>query len=103
MTSPPQRPAETFSPDAQRQLTEALLGYLNLGDPMRHVALAKATKRLCKEAHERQLRPEQMLIAVKAVWFGLPEVAQISRERAQIAWDRVLTGCLQAYYDDKKA
>lgn len=91
-------PGATFSEGALHELTTALANYLDSGDSSRHEILERAMWRLCTEAHQQHLRPEQMIIEIKKVWARNPALDRMHESRAGVAWDRVVSACLQAYY-----
>jgi hypothetical protein len=63
------------------------------------VALQPALQRIAAEAREKQMHAEQLLIVLKDVWFGLPEIAQAAHGDAQNRLlQRVVTLCIREYY-----
>ena len=92
------RDPDVFSAGARIQLTDALTQYLATWNEERHDVLRAALERLCTEAHEKQLGPEQMLVLVKAAWASVPEGRTLDPDRRRIAFERVLGYCLDAYY-----
>ena len=62
-------------------------------------SLQKALVRLAAEAREKGILPEQLLITLKDVWNGLPEVRAISETSEQVRLQqRVVTMCIKEYY-----
>ena len=61
--------------------------------------LAALVRRVAREAHEQDIRPEQLLVIFKQLWNSLAEslrpqnVDQYERVR-----ERLITLCIQAYY-----
>ena len=88
----------SFSAGTETQLSDALANYLTSWQDERHDLVRTAIERLCREARERSIGPEVMLVAVKAAWTALPESHKLDPERKRIAFDRVFGYCLDAYY-----
>jgi hypothetical protein len=54
---------------------------------------------LAKEAHERQLQAEEMLIAFKRIWYAMPYVTPIAnRAEQQRVLDRLIRLCIDVFY-----
>jgi hypothetical protein len=54
---------------------------------------------LATEARTRAILPEQLLVVLKDVWIGLPEVRSMTDSREQIRMlQRVVTMCIKEYY-----
>ena len=54
---------------------------------------------IATEARARAILPEQLLVVLKEVWSGLPEVRSITSSREQInLLQRVVTMCIKEYY-----
>jgi hypothetical protein len=51
------------------------------------------------EARARAILPEQLLVVLKEIWSGLPEVRSMTSSREQInLLQRVVTMCINEYY-----
>ena len=51
------------------------------------------------EARARDILPEQLLVVLKDVWSGLPEVRSMKSSREQVnLLQRVVTMCIKEYY-----
>ena len=75
----------------------ALRGYLSSSPD--GSALQGALSRMSSEARERGMLPEQVLVVLKDVWNGLPEVRAMSNAGEQIRLlQRVVTMCIKEYY-----
>jgi hypothetical protein len=62
--------------------------------------LQPALLALASQARERAMLPEQLLVLLKDVWSGLPEVRSMSDSREQIRLlQRVVTMCIKEYYE----
>jgi hypothetical protein len=100
MSAAPAVPSPRFSAAAVEQLNRALQLYIASCDEVRVELLRLALERLCVEAHQQQLGPEKMLVAVKTVWASVPGIAQLDVERARVAFARVVEHCIHAYYGE---
>lgn len=61
--------------------------------------LQPALLALASQARERDMLPEHLLVLLKDVWSGLPEVRSMSDSREQIRLlQRVVTMCIKEYY-----
>ena len=57
---------------------------------------------MAREAREKSLLPEQMLVVLKDLWYGLPDVRRISDPAAQTQMlQRVVTICIEAYFAEE--
>jgi hypothetical protein len=91
--TPPSRLDEA-SIDAVRG---ALRAYLR--DAQDPSALQASLLMIATEARARAILPEQLLIALKEIWSGLPEVRSMTDSREQIRLlQRVVTMCIKEYY-----
>jgi hypothetical protein len=59
----------------------------------------EAVRELCDDAHRRHLQAEQLLIAIKDAWRGMPE----ARANARLGvphepLDRFISLCIEEYY-----
>jgi predicted ATPase len=55
---------------------------------------------MASEARTRSMLPEQLLIVLKDVWHGLPEVRSMHDTREQVPMlQRVVTMCIKEYYN----
>lgn len=78
-------------------LRTALRGYLassTAAEPLRVALVA-----ISAEAREKGILPEQVLVVLKDVWNGMPEVRGMADATEQIrALQRVVTMCIKEYY-----
>lgn len=89
------RPA--LSAETLQALETAMVAYAASGSapPSLEAALAN----LVAEARAKQLRAEQLLIALKDVWYTLPSVGRTGTPEEQKAMlQRIVTLCVRAYY-----
>ena len=78
---------------------EALITYVDA--PSQPTALRSALQRMAAEAREKAMLPEQVLIVLKDIWYGLPGVQAISDPNEQVRLlQRVVTMCIKEYYAD---
>ncbi|HEX7978266.1 MAG TPA: hypothetical protein VF461_06665 [Gemmatimonadaceae bacterium] len=91
--TPPSR-LDDASIDALRA---ALRAYLqDSEDPGK---LQPSLLQIAGEARARAMLPEQLLVVLKEVWSGLPEVRSMTNSRQQInLLQRVVTMCIKEYY-----
>ena len=70
-----------------------------LQDSQDPAALQASLLTFASEARSRSIMPEQLLIVLKDIWSGLPEVRSMSDARAQTSLlQRVVTMCIKEYY-----
>jgi hypothetical protein len=70
-----------------------------LQDSQDPAALQASLLTFASEARSRSIMPEQLLIVLKDIWSGLPEVRSMSDARAQTRLlQRVVTMCIKEYY-----
>jgi hypothetical protein len=90
--TPPSRLAE----DTIDAVRAALREYLDTGSSS---VLQVSLLRMSSEAREKAMLPEQVLIVLKDVWNGLPEVRAMTDTSEQIRLlQRVVTMCIKEYY-----
>ena len=91
------------SPDTRARLHVQLAAYVHgprTADVERRVCAALGE--LAREAHERRLYGEQMVLAVKSLWQDMPEVAVLAdRREQQRLLGRLVTLCIDAYYQHR--
>ena len=77
-------------------LREALSGYIRVEAEK---PVCDALSVLAREAQERKLHAEQMLIVFKRIWSDMPEVRAMSNEKdRRRLMDRLVRLCIDAYY-----
>ena len=86
-----------LSAESLQALATAMLTYAASGTAPS--ALEPALARIAVEAREKQLRAEQLLNALKDVWYAQPSIARAGTVDEQNAiLQRVVTLCVRAYY-----
>lgn len=78
-------------------LTESLPVQVTQGD------LRLALRHACDRARDDGLRAEQLLLVLKAAWRELPERQQLPQVEADAALARVVTACIDEYYQSPPA
>ena len=69
--------------------------------PLHTNAVRTALRSMAAEAHTRSLLPEQLLVILKDIWYGLPNVRNIDEPSDQVRLlQRVVTMCIKEYYAD---
>jgi hypothetical protein len=78
------------------QLRTALSGYVATRD---EAPVCAALAVLAREAQERKLYAERMLVAFKRVWGEMAEVQAMGSEKERkVLLDRLVRLCIDAYY-----
>jgi len=81
-----------------KELQTALAEQLRRGDTATP-ELAEVLKKVAREARERNLRPEELLIALKQLWNSLAETMRpYSNDQFERARQNLVTLCIKAYY-----
>lgn len=88
------RPA--LSAESLRALEAAMLTYAASGAAP--PSLEPALMLIAAEARAKQLRAEQLLIALKDVWYALPSVSAPAPHEQNAMLQRIVTLCVRAYY-----
>lgn len=97
MAPEPTPPPTTLDADMLGELREMLVRYLREGNHTEE--MQDILRRVNEQAHERGISAEQVLIALKRVWFSLPEVRNAGESEPQRSLlHRVVTRCIQQYY-----
>ena len=69
--------------------------------PVRGYGLQTVLRNMAKEARDKSVLPEQLLVVVKDVWFSLPSVREMNDPGDQVELlQRVVTTCIKEYYAD---
>jgi hypothetical protein len=78
-------------------LRSALRAYLQDSQDPR--TLQPSLLAIAAEARSQEILPEQLLVVLKEIWNGLPEVRSMTNSRDQInLLQRVVTMCIKEYY-----
>lgn len=96
-SSPP--PAGWLSEETVERARLALSNYLTDAEGAAAQELRDVLDRMATEARDKQMLPEQLLVILKDIWYGLPAVRAIEDSGAQIRMlQRVVTMCIKEYY-----
>ena len=87
----------TLAAETTEAVRKALVQYVDA--PAYANGLRDALRNMAGEAHAKSIFPEQLLVALKDIWYALPTVQGI-REPADQArlLQRVVTMCIKEYY-----
>jgi len=90
-------PPTTLAPETIAVVRDELARYVaGTGDGD---ALHAAVQRAAREARERRIMAEQLLVVLKDVWHGLPDVQRANEPADQVRMlQRVITMCIREYY-----
>lgn len=92
-----QTPPSRLDDDTLVAVRAALRTYL--AHPADSSPLQTALQRVSAEARERAVLPEQLLVVLKDLWGGLPEVRSMPDAGEQTRlMQRVVTMCIKEYY-----
>ena len=72
-------------------------------DPAADEAVRATLRRLCDNAHESTVRPEELIILLKETWRAAPELRNTARDPECATLARVITLCIDEYYDRSRA
>jgi len=90
-------PPTRLSEDGIARLRAALGSYAD--QPVETTALRNTLCDMAREAREKQIRAEHLLIALKEVWSDLPKVRFAREPKEQInALQHLVTLCIKEYY-----
>lgn len=91
-----------FSPDLHAELVLALAAYADTnGAPRESDRLAEATAWVCREATKAGMTSGAMVIALRATYDAVAEVDAMMSSSMRGAYDRLLSSCLQAYFEER--
>jgi hypothetical protein len=80
------------------QVANALTGYL-MAPNGQSDQLRAALQELARDAREKGMPPEKLLIVLKDVWYALPVVRDSTERDEQVRLlQRVVTMCISEYY-----
>ena len=89
-----------LSPETLDVLRSAVVSHWQNADT-NDDALRAALARVATEAREKSLRVEEVIVAFKALWSAIPELASTPArsDDAQLR-ERLVTMCIKAYYGE---
>lgn len=87
----------TLSAESLQALEAAMLTYA--ADGTAPSSLEPALRQIAAEARAKKVRAEQLLMALKDVWYALPTVGRAGTPDEQNAiLQRIVTLCVRVYY-----
>ena len=90
-------PRPDLSVSTVESLQQALAAFL--ANPSDTKNLESSLRALTREAREKQVHAEQLLVVLKDVWFALPAIRGTPPGEPQHALlQRVITQCIREYY-----
>lgn len=93
--TPTQFPAELHS-----ELALAIHAYALSAGPRETSRLSEATTAVCHAAHDMNMRPEQMVLALRRAYDSLTAANDLDHYRLGAAYDKLLSACLAAYFEE---
>lgn len=97
MAHDPSAPRPDLGAATVASLQTALAAYL--ANPSDTTALERSLRALTREAREKQVHAEQLLVVLKEIWFALPPIRGTPPGEPQHALlQRVITQCIREYY-----
>jgi hypothetical protein len=90
--------ASPFSAELRSEVSAAIEDYRQHRGPESEARLRAVTERVCAEAHALDLPPEKMLIAIKKFYAILPYSNTTGDWERREAFDRFVSGCIEAYF-----
>ena len=96
--SPQQPQSRELSTQTTATLRAAVLHHLERsGDG--DASLGRAVAAVVAEAREREMRPEELILAFKNLYDALPEPSSaVARAEQMQLRERLVTACIRAYY-----
>ena len=95
----PQKPhSRELSTQTTAALRAAVLRHLERSDDG-EAGLGRAVATVVAEAREREMRPEELILAFKNLYDALPEPASaVARAEQMHLRERLVSACIRAYY-----
>jgi hypothetical protein len=94
----PQRLVSSLSESTMKELRTALTEQLKRPDgPTQE--LSALLRKVAREAHDRDIKPEQLIIIFKQLWNSLAEsLRPQNADQYELVRQRLVTLCIRAYY-----
>lgn len=89
----------SFPPELQSRLALAIHAYADSRGDTSDATLAAVMELACRQAHERGMLPEAMVIALRDACDSLTPPARLTDERVRHAYDHLVSGCLKRYFE----
>jgi len=94
-------PPNALAQETVDAVRRALQRYVQLPSPEPVPELRDALHLLAREAKDKSVAPEQLLITLKGIWQSLPEVERARDHNEQMhVLQRVVTICIKEYFAD---
>jgi hypothetical protein len=92
-------PPGSLAAETTESLRGALVRYLRASPTGDSGGLRDALRAMASEARQKSILPEHVLVALKQIWFSLPEVHAMreSSEQARLL-QRVVSMCIKEYF-----
>jgi hypothetical protein len=88
--------APQLSDASVASLRAALIAYVAANETS---TLDRALRAVAGEAREKRMHAEQLLVALKDIWFSLPDLRDtVDAEEQTRLLQRAVTLCIRAYY-----
>jgi hypothetical protein len=100
MTDSPDGRFAPLSADLRDRLSLALVATMALREQGLNPQLLDVVTHACAESRAHDLRAEQMVIALKALYASLPPVTFGSEGQRRVVFDRFLSGCIVRWFED---
>ena len=98
--SNPTPPPPRLSEELIARLRAALISFA--GDPVETTELRETLCAIAREARQKQIRAEHVLISLKEAWGELPQVRFAHEPREQTrALQQLVTLCIREYYAEE--
>lgn len=98
MAPEPTPPAVTLGEETLHELRVLLIRYVREGVEL--AEMPDFLRRLNDEAHRKHMTAEQVLIALKRVWFSIPEVRSAGdSEAGRVLLHRIVSLSIQQFYE----
>jgi len=93
-----QAPVSSLSESIMKELRTALIEQLKRPDgPTQEIAAL--LRKVAREAHDQDVKPEQLIIIFKQLWNSLAEsLRPQNSDQYELVRQRLVTLCIQAYY-----
>jgi hypothetical protein len=94
-------PPDALAPETVEAVRLALEGYSRSPTKEPATDVRRALHQLAREARQKDVSPEQLLVVLKGIWYALPEVRIAGGASEQVhVLQRVVTMCIQEYFAD---
>ena len=92
------RPVSSLSESTMKELRTALTEQLKRPDGPTP-ELATLLRKVAQEAHDQDIRPEELIITFKQLWNSLAEsLRPQNADQYELVRQRLVTLCIRAYY-----